>query len=108
MSYHVVLTGHAQAELDRLLATLSAVSRAAASRLATQFQVALVRLETAPLSCGLAYENPQFTEELRHLLFGATRKRKYRALFVVRGDEAVILSIRAPRQRPIKPDELGE
>jgi hypothetical protein len=56
-----------------------------------------------PLSCGLAFENPDFDEELRHLLFGNHPKRRYRALFTVRGDEIIILAVRAPGERPIDP-----
>ena len=42
----------------------------AAARLSTQFDKALSRLESFPLSSGLAYESPLAGEELRHLLFG--------------------------------------
>jgi hypothetical protein len=52
----------------------------------------------------LAYENPSFSEELRHLLFGIHPKRKYRAIFIIRGDEVVILAIRAPGEKPISPE----
>ena len=68
--------------------------------------IAVERLLSMPLSCGLAYENPRFNEELRHLLFGPHPKRKYRALFAVRGEEVVILTVRAPGERPVEPKEL--
>ena len=75
-------------------------------RLAANFEMAASRLRQFPLACGLAYENPRFAEELRHLLFGLPKGRKYRALFTVRGDSVVILAIRAPGQRPVRPDEM--
>jgi hypothetical protein len=59
-----------------------------------------------PFSCGLAYENPRFAVEVRHLLFGIHRKRRYRALFTIQGDEVVILAVRAPGEKPINPDEI--
>jgi hypothetical protein len=59
-----------------------------------------------PLSCGLAFENPRFPEELRHALFGIHRRRKFRALFVLRDELVVILAIRAPGQRPLNPEEI--
>jgi plasmid stabilization system protein ParE len=107
MSYRVVLTGRAEADLDRLLASLRRASTDAASRLAASFWQTFGRLRETPLSCGLAYENPRFAEELRHLLFGISPRRKYRALFVVREDEVVILAIRAPGERPLTPEDLG-
>ncbi len=71
------------------------------------FNEALPRLESFPYSCGLAYENAVFPEELRHLLFGFKKGRLYRALFIIRGDLVKILCIRAPGERPIKPEDYG-
>lgn len=59
-----------------------------------------------PLSCGLAFENPNFPEEIRHLLFGSNKKRRYRALFTVRGDEVVILAVRAPGEKSVSPEDI--
>jgi hypothetical protein len=55
----------------------------------------------------LAYENPDFPEELRHLLFKLSKKgRKYRALFIVREDVVKVLTIRAPGERPVRPEDI--
>ncbi|MGE3818345.1 MAG: type II toxin-antitoxin system RelE/ParE family toxin [Isosphaeraceae bacterium] len=106
MSYHVRLTARAQTDLDQLFRTLTERSPARAERLSNRFDDSLKRLETFPYSCGIAHENPRFTEELRHLLFWVHPQRKYRALFVVREDEVVVLAIRAPGERPVTPEDV--
>jgi hypothetical protein len=40
------------------------------------------------------------------LLFGVQPRRRYRALFTVSGDEVILLTIRAPGERPITPEDL--
>ncbi len=107
MSFRVRLTANAAADLEQRLSTIAERSPAFARRLNDRFEKALFRLRDFPLSCGLAYENPSFSEEIRHLLFGIRPKRKYRALFVVREEEVVILAIRAPGEKPVRPEELA-
>lgn len=108
MSYRVRLTKDAEADFERRLTALAERAPEAAERLNEQFKHALFRLRDYPLSCGFAYENRAFPEELRHLLFGLNPKRRYRALFTVRTDEVVILAIRAPGERPVRPDEVTD
>jgi plasmid stabilization system protein ParE len=108
MSFRVRLTRDAQLDFERRLATLATRSPGAAQQLNDRFEEALFRLRDRPLSCGLAFENPAFPEEIRHLLFGFRRKRRYRALFTIRGSEVVILAIRAPSERPVSPDEIRD
>ena len=92
MSFRVELTAGAYADLDRLMANLAErSSQAAADRLSARFNEALNRLESRPLSCGLAYENRYFPTEVRHLLFEVWRGKPYRALFIVRDDNVRIL-----------------
>ena len=106
MSYRVEITERASRDLEEILRTLWERSPDAVRRLSLRFEQTLSRLENHPLSCGLAFENPQLTEELRHALFGNHPKRKCRALFVVRGETVVILTIRAPGTKPWKPEEI--
>jgi plasmid stabilization system protein ParE len=107
VSFRVRLTRGAEADLERRITTLAERSPEAALRLNDRFEEALFRLRDRPLSCGLAYENPHFAEEIRHLLFGTHPKRKYRALFCIRGDEVVVLAIRAPGEKPVNPDDIA-
>jgi plasmid stabilization system protein ParE len=106
VSFRVRLTKEAATDFEKRLTSLAERSPHAAARLSDRFEQALLRLRDFPYSCGIAYENPDFTEEIRHLLFGISRKRRYRALFTIRGDEVVILAIRAPGEKPIDPGEL--
>jgi plasmid stabilization system protein ParE len=107
VSYRVEMTESAHGDLDRILGWLGERSPQSAARLSAQFEKALSRLESFPLSCGHAYENSLVSEELRHLLFGLNKGRSYRALFVVRGEVVTILRIRGPGQQPVTPEELG-
>lgn len=102
MSYRVRLTVEAEIDYEERLTALAERSPEAARRLHKTYVAALARLRDFPLSCGLAHESPRFAEELRHLLFGIYPKRKFRALFTVRGNEVVILAIRAPGERPVE------
>jgi plasmid stabilization system protein ParE len=106
MSYRVRLTEDARADLEQRLISLAERSPEAALRLNDRFEQALFRLRDFPLSCGLSHEHIRFAEEIRHLLFGIHPKRRYRALFTVRGDEVIILAIRAPGEKPVSPDDL--
>jgi plasmid stabilization system protein ParE len=105
MSFSVQLTRSAASDYEQRLSVIAERSPGLAQRLNDRFEKALVRLRDFPLACGLAYESSSFPEEVRHLLFGIHPKRKYRALFVVRNGEVVILAIRAPGERPVS---LGE
>jgi plasmid stabilization system protein ParE len=108
MSFRVELTAGAYADLDRLMTWLEERSSSdAADRFTARFSMALDRLESRPFSCGLAYENRHFPQELRHLLFEVWKGKPYRALFVVRDDVVTILCIRAPGEKPVKPKDVG-
>jgi plasmid stabilization system protein ParE len=108
MSFRVQMTERAQADLDRLIQVLSERSPEAAARFAARFHEALSRLETNPFASGLAFENPHFAEELRHLLIRTQKRRAYRALYVVRETEVVIVAVRAPGERPISPSDIED
>ncbi len=105
MSFRVEMTAGAYADLRRLMAWLEERS-SAADRLSARFYEALDRLESRPLSCGLAYENRYFSQEVRHLLFEVWKGKPYRALFIVQDDVVKILCIRAPGEKPVKPKDV--
>ncbi len=108
MSYRVRLTKDAEADFEQRLTDLAERAPEAALRLNERFEQSLIRLRDLPFSCGLAYENQECPEEIRHLLFGLNPKRKYRALFTIRSEEVVVLAIRAPGERPVRADELTD
>lgn len=106
MSFCVELSDRAYADLDRLAASLSERSPGAGDRFLACFEAALPRLETLPLTCGLAFENRESPEELRHLLFGFRKGRRYRALFIMRGATVKVLCVRAPGEKPVDLTDL--
>jgi plasmid stabilization system protein ParE len=66
MSFRVRLTRNAAADFEQRLTTVAERSPETARRLNDRFEKALLRLRDFPLACGLAYENPSFSEELRN------------------------------------------
>ena len=62
--------------------------------------------QALPTACSVAAESKQFPEEVRCMLFGTTRGRTYRALFVVRGDIVHILCVRGPGEKAVKPQDV--
>jgi hypothetical protein len=107
MSFSVELTATAYADLDRLMAWLQERSSSeAADRLSARFYEAWDCLESRPFSCGLAYESRYFREEIRHLLFEVWKGKPYRALFIMQADRVKILCIRAPGEKPVKPEDI--
>jgi plasmid stabilization system protein ParE len=106
MSYQVEISSRAETDLERVLATLAESSPKASLRLARNFWKGVQRLRSHPQACGLAYEFRYFPEELRHLLFFANARKKYRALYVVRENVVHILCIRAPGQKPVEPQDI--
>ena len=107
MSFEVELTEGAYADLDRLTDALAERWPEGADRLTARFFDALTRLEQFPLTCGVAYENRFFPDEVRHLLFEIRKGRTYRALFTVQGNRVQVLAIRAPGERPVTPDDIA-
>lgn len=107
MTYLVPLTAQAEADIDRIFAWLSDRRLEGARRWYESFWDSIERLKTMPLSCGLASEHDDFDDEVRLMLFGTRRGRRYRALFIVRGELVQILCIRGPAERPVKPEDIA-
>lgn len=106
MTYKVVLTARAEAYLDRIYEQLAEGNPKGAARWYESFWKSVERLNGLPFACALAYEHERFPEEVRNLLFGTRQGRTYRALFVVRGDVAIIVAVRRPGDRPMRPGDL--
>jgi len=108
VKFRVVVTDRARDDLDLRLGSLAERSAESAALFAARFKDALNRLESIPSSCGLAYENAAFSEVIRHLLIRIPNRRACLALFTIRGQEVVILAVRAPGERPVKPKDIGD
>ena len=69
-TYRIRVSDQAEADIERLyFSTRSLHGEVAAQRWYDTYSMATRRLLASPFSRGLAYENPRFAEELRHLLF---------------------------------------
>jgi hypothetical protein len=106
MNYRVELTEGALGDLDRLTAQLAERWPEGSERITARFYAALARLESFPLACGLAYESRFFPHEVRHLMFDIRKGRTYRAVFAVQGDCVRVLAVRAPGEKPVKPEDI--
>jgi len=59
-----------------------------------------------PERCPLARENAAFPYELRELHYGLGSRPTHRALFTIRPDAVVVLSVRHATQRDVTPEDL--
>jgi len=104
MSYQVLITERAERELKDATDRIAEHAPETADRWFNGFIKALSTLGLNPQRCGLARENALFPYELRCLLYG--RRRSYRAVFTIRDDAVVVLSIRHTARRDLTRDEL--
>ena len=93
MTYRVVITANAKANLrDYYERAAKSAPETAASWL-NRFHAALQTLSSQPQRCPLAAENFLVEQEIRQFNFGR-RVGTYRALFTIADDEVRILHIR--------------
>lgn len=106
MDYDVVLSRQAERELNEAADGIAeqSASPAAAEKWFNGFIDTLMSLERLPQRCGFAREHERFPCELRQILYG--RKRTYRALFTIRGNRVVILTIRHTARAEVTPDDI--
>jgi plasmid stabilization system protein ParE len=105
MNYRPRITSEAQRDFYRIYDNIVERSESGAASWANAFYEALKTLERDPHR-GFAPESQQYDEEIRQLLFKTRAGRTYRALFVMRGEEVLILHIRGPGQDLMTTDEL--
>jgi plasmid stabilization system protein ParE len=107
MTWPVVITPEAQQNLREAAGWWARHRSAAqAQRWYDGFVEALDSLAEQPLRCPLARENESFPYELRELPYGVGSRPTHRALFAVRPDAVVVLSIRHVAQKDVAPDDL--
>ena len=104
MSYELVLTDRAGADLEEAYRWYAERSPERAARWYNGFLEALGTLATNPQRCGLAPENARFPFEVRQLIYG--KHHTYRALFTMRQERVVVLHVRHTARRQIRPEEL--
>jgi plasmid stabilization system protein ParE len=77
-----------------------------AARWYAGFSAAIDSLAENPDRCPLARENDLFPYELRELHDGLGSRPTHRAVFTIRPDAVVILTIRHAAQKDLTPDDL--
>jgi plasmid stabilization system protein ParE len=107
MNYRILLTARAAAELEEI-ARWWATHRSAAQaeRWYAGFIHSIRSLQRAPDRCSLAHERSRFPIEIRQLAYGLGRSRTHRAVFTIKDDSVVVLTIRHLAQRELAPDDL--
>lgn len=70
MSYRVIIEEPAQAEIEDALRWMAQHSPEAAALWHFDLTEAIESFQNSPRRCPLAYENEEFDEEIRHLIFG--------------------------------------
>ena len=106
MTYRAGLTYRAERDLDHILAWLVERSPAGAAAWLRRWQEVIDELRRKADRCQLAPENDDHDEEIRHVIFKTRRGRKYRALFVIRGEFVLVIHVRGPGQDLVSPNEM--
>ena len=107
MRYAVFLTSNAQRNVRGILSYIKQSSRRGAETWRRRWMEVLDLLRTTAGGCSLAAESADHDIELRQIVFKTRHGLPYRAVFLVRNDECLILHVRGPGQDLIPPDEIG-
>src|SRR5579862_8748310 len=68
---------------------------------------AIADLSENPERHGQSRERDRFSYEIRDLLFGIGRRPTHRAVFTIRGEEVVVLTVRHVAQQDLLPDDIA-
>ena len=107
MSTEVELSFRAEKDLDDILAWIASRSPQGARMWLARWKEVCRLLSERPETCLLAPENSDHEEDIRQIVFKTRSGRKYRALFVIRGNRVFITNLRGPGQDLVPPDELA-
>lgn len=107
MTYRVVFTQRASDEMEAA-ADWWAKNRSPtqAARWYAEFSEAIFSLAELPERCQFARENGRFSYEIRELHYGLGSHPTHRAVFTVRPDVVLILTIRHAAQEDLGENEL--
>ncbi len=107
MNYQVVITDRASEKLESAARWWAEHrSLAQAERWYNGFMQAILGLAESPERCPLARESDKFPFEIRQLVYGLSRKRTHRAVFTIRQDTVVVLTIRHLAQSDLGSEDL--
>jgi hypothetical protein len=103
--YRVILQPEALAAIDEAFSRFQLSHLDFARQWVKGVWEAIRSLETLPLRCPLARENPYFEEEVRHLLYRQS-STVYRIIFtIVKDDTVSVVSVRHTAQEGLKSDK---
>jgi plasmid stabilization system protein ParE len=68
---------------------------------------AIADLSENPERHSQSRERDRFPYEIRDLLFGLGRRPTHRAVFTIRGEEVVVLTVRHVAQQDLSPDDIA-
>lgn len=105
MSFPILYSQNAQEEIESAYHWIKARAPIAASKWREELISRIETLGTNPSARRLAAESSKFPQEIRQLLFGR-RGGQYRILFMVKGEEVIILSLRHSRRQPLAEGDL--
>jgi len=107
MTYRVVLTARADRELEEASDWWAKNrSQDQAARWYAGFSDAITSLEKDPQRCPLAPENARFPYEIRELHYGLGSRPTHRAVFTIRPDMVLVLTIRHAAQAELTEQDL--
>ena len=107
MTYEVRVLRRAWQDLDDITTHIAERSPEGAARLLRRFDDAMEQLERNPFIAPIASESTQLGEEVRYIIFRTKSGRKYRAMFVIVGEEVRVLRVRGPGQPPVNRGDLA-
>ena len=94
MSYRVIITPNAEADLRYAYRFIRKDSPLAASRWIREIRRVIESLSKNPERCSLAPEAGMFDALIRELLFGRGNRGTYRILFAIDGYSIYVLTVR--------------
>jgi plasmid stabilization system protein ParE len=109
MTYQVILQPQAERDIQRQARWIveQSNSPSIALRWTRSIRSKISTLKASPLRCPVDADSDAYGEEVRVLLHGK-RHKKFRILFVVRGDVVRILTIRHASQRSLSDEMEGD
>jgi len=109
MSLRVLITEQAEREMQAAFDWWAEHrSKKQADRWYAGLAKAIAELSDNPERHGQARERDRFTYEIRDLLFGLGSRPTHRAVFTIRGEEVVVLTVRHLAQRDLLPHDIAE
>jgi|SRR5581483_2558356 len=108
MSYRVVITEQAEREMQSAFNWWAEHrSKRQADRWYAGMAKAIANLSENPERYSQSGERDHFAYEIRDLLFGLGRRPTHRAVFTIRGEDVVVLTVRHVAQQDLSQDDLA-